>query len=437
MRIPKAVVIFLGLLGAAVHVEAQHPAIFYSTYVGQEGARESITDIKVDSAGDAYVTYDVRDETGPGHDFVVSKISPAGRKGYTTVLGHFYSEEGATALALDASGNAYITGWAQSYPSGHPRFPTLNALQFRPAGGVDAVIVKLNPQGEVVFSTYLGGSGNDYGRDITVDTAGNIYVTGTTSSDDFPTRNPYQSQRVRGGDAGADIFVTKINAAGSAILYSTYLGGNDDDSVSSIAVDSGGSIYLAGSTKSSSFADTNLPGLRWSGYAVKFNSTGSNLIYSFAWSDVRQDHIVVDAALDAADNLYVAEHDAVRKLNSTGTAVVYSKTIPADISAVAVDGEGHAYATGTISSDLYVLEISPSGGEFINTTSLNGTLRTANDPANGVGSSVGKAIAVTAAGSVYVGGYSESLNFPTTNGSTRSRWTKANTQDAIFFVIQP
>src|SRR5262249_12369951 len=113
------------------------PVVSYSTYIGGPGAQESINDIKVDAAGNAYVTFDDFDDSGPSHDFVISKISPTGGSGYTTVLGDFHSEEGATAVAVDASGNAYVTGWAYSHSSDHPRFPSLNALQPQPAGGVD------------------------------------------------------------------------------------------------------------------------------------------------------------------------------------------------------------------------------------------------------------------------------------------------------------
>jgi hypothetical protein len=439
---------FVVFLLLAVPAWAQRGTLSYSTYLGGDGAQEAITDIKIDSSGDAYVTYYDRDDTGPSHDFMVGKISPSGRNGYTTVLGHFYSEESAASVAIDALGYAYVTGWAYSYPSSHPRFPTLNALQPEPAGGVDAVVVKLNPQGEVVFSTYLGGSGNDYGRDIAIDALGNIYVTGTTSSDDFATRSPYQAQRAAGGSEGTDVFVTKINAAGSAILYSTFLGGNDDDSVSSIVIDGSGSIYLAGSTRSSSFAGRSLPGSTagctvtegtssrrpcWNGYAVKFNPDGSDLIFSIAWSDAQQDHLVLDAAVDAAGNLYVAEPGLVRKLNSSGSGFAYSRNIPARVSALTADRLGNVYATASTEEDLQVLKVSPDGGDFALETSLSGTV---NEP-GGAGASVGMTIAVSVGGNVYVGGYSESLNFPTTNGSTRSPWTRASSQDAIFFVLQP
>src|SRR5262245_24398921 len=430
------------------------PVVSFSTYLGGPGAQESVNDIKADAAGNAYVTYDDYDDTGPSHDFVVNKISPTGGAGYVTVLGHFHSEESATAIHVDASGNAYVTGWAYSYPSDHPQFPTLNALQPGPAGGVDAVLVKLDPQGQVVFSTYLGGSGNDYGRDITLDSAGNIYVVGTTSSNDFPIRNPFQALRVPGGASDSDVFVTKINPSGSAILYSTYLGGDDDDSVASIAVDAADCIYLAGSTRSSSFGGRTIVrgssplGLNWNGYAVKFDPAGTSLEYSFVWSDPRKDHLVKHAALDNAGNLYIAESGAVRKLNASGKALVYMKDIPARVSSVAIDSHGNAYAAGSTSMDAqnssnpgnsraYVAKIPPDGSDFAFVTALNGTIRTPSDPDDGAGSTVATAIAVAPSGAVYLGGYSESFNFPTTNGSTRSRSTPASTQDAILFIIQP
>jgi hypothetical protein len=404
----------------------------YSTYLGGAGAQESVNDIKVDSAGNAYVTYDFYDDTGPSHDFVVSKISPHGGRGYTTRLGHFHSDESATAIAVDASGNAVVTGWAQSYPTGHPRFPSINALQPEPAGGVDAIVVKLDPEGRVVFSTYLGGSGNDYGRGVALDSTGNIYIAGTTTSSNFPIRTPYQALRA---GAGADVFVTKINPSGSVILYSTYLGGDDDDSVASIAVDGAG-IYLAGSTRSSSFAGR--PGKRgphWSGYAVKFNPAGG-LAYSMLWSDVEEDHLVLNAALDDAGNLTLAEPRLLRRLNAAGNGFIYLKVIPGGVTAVAIDHQANAYAIGRNGDAAYVVKIPPDGGDFMYATSLKGTIRNPADPPELVGSTVVTAIAVTPSGAAYVGGYSESLDFPTTNGSTRSRWSAASTQDAILFVLR-
>jgi hypothetical protein len=413
-------------------------SITYSTYLGGSNAQESINYITVDSAGNAYVTLEDYEDTGPSHDFVVGKISPAGATGYTTVLGTFHSEEGATAVAVDSAGNAYVTGWAYSYPKNHPRFPTLNALQPEPAGGVDAVVVKLDPKGKVLFSTYLGGSGDDYGRAIALDAAGNIYIAGTTASPNFPKRSPYQAQLVPGGQLGTDVFLTEIDPTGSTILYSTYLGGDDDDSVASIAIDSAGNIYLAGSTRSSSFGGRfNLRKSGWNGYAVKFNPTGTSLIQSLAWSDPHQDHQVMGAGLDHNGNLYVAEQGMVRKVNSGGDGFVYAKNIPAHVAALAVDQQGNAYATGRTGNDLSVFKIPSDGSDLLSVTSLNGTEREHGGPLQLPGVSAGNAVAVTPAGKVYVGGYSESYNFPTTNGSTRSPSTAASTQDAILFILEP
>jgi hypothetical protein len=413
-------------------------SITYSTYLGGPNAQESINHITVDSAGNAYVTFEDYEDTGPSQDFVVGKISPAGATGYTTVLGTFHSEEGASAVTVDSAGNAYVTGWAYSYSKDHPRFPTLNALQPEPAGGVDAVLVKLDPNGKVLFSTYLGGSGDDYGRAIALDAAGNIYIAGTTSSPNFPTRSPYQARRVPGGQLGTDVFLTEIDATGSTILYSTYLGGDDDDSVASIAIDSAGNIYLAGSTRSSSFAGTvNLRKSVWNGYAVKFNPTGTSLTHSLAWSDPHQDHQVMGAALDRNGNFYVAEQSIVRKVNSGGDGFVFAKNIPAHVTALAVDQQGNAYAAGRTGNDLCVFKIPSDGSDPLFLTSLNGTEREHGGPRQAPGVSAGNAVAVTAAGKVYVGGYSESFNFPTTNGSTRSPSTAASTQDAILFILEP
>src|SRR5215470_4100849 len=117
----RSMIIFLVLaLSLMTPMWAQQPSVrvvSYSTYLGGPGAQESVHDIKVDSGGNAYVTYDDYDDTSASNDFVVSKISPTGGAGYTTMLGHFLSGESATAITVDAAGNAYVTGWAYSYSS--------------------------------------------------------------------------------------------------------------------------------------------------------------------------------------------------------------------------------------------------------------------------------------------------------------------------------
>ena len=166
---------------------------------------------------------------------------------YSTYLGGTGNDAGL-GIAVDFAGNAYVTGQTDSI-----NFPTVSPIQPGFGGGPaaasyafsgDAFVTKFNAGGSLVYSTYLGGSGGDAGYSIAVDSAGNAYVTGRTTSTNFPT-TPGAFQRVYGGGntgvaQGGDAFVAKLNSAGSALVYSTYLGGASDDWGSGIAVDSAG-----------------------------------------------------------------------------------------------------------------------------------------------------------------------------------------------------
>jgi len=193
-------------------------------------------------------------------DAFVTKFNPAGSSlVYSTYLGGSGNDFGHD-IAIDAAGNVYVTGDTRS-----SNFPTIAALQ--PIGhAVEAFVTKLNPAGsDFVYSTYLGGGGDDEGRGIDVDAAGNAYVTGFTGlvrfPSPFPTRNPLQSF----GGGISDAFVTKLNPSGSDFVYSTYLGGsgneNDEfgftDFSGNIAVDAAGSAYVIGTTSSTDFPTRN------------------------------------------------------------------------------------------------------------------------------------------------------------------------------------
>src|SRR5262249_14145642 len=227
----------------------------------------------------------------------------------------------------------------------------------------------------LAYSTYLGGNSDDEGRGIAVDSAGNAYVVGQTSSTNFPT-TPGAFQT--GGGTG---FVTKLNAAGSARIYSTYLGGGAD-AVDAIAVDSVGNAYLTGFTQSSGFPttagalDSTLTGPS-DGFVTKLNAAGSLVVYStYLGGGNTEDGKAI--ALDSAGNAFVAgrtsssnfptvnafdgslngSQDAfLTKLNAAGTALVYSTYLGGDggiesAGGVAVDSAGNAYVTGvTLSSN--------------------------------------------------------------------------------------
>ncbi|WP_293369624.1 SBBP repeat-containing protein [Microcoleus sp. CAWBG556] len=230
--------------------------LVYSTYFGGS-SREDAQAIAIDNNGNAYITGITYSTNLPGKDLgfqnalageydgFVAKFDANGARAYGTYLGSFGNEVGHD-IAVDSSGNAYVVGRTTS-----TEFPTKNAVQATYAGGAnDAFVIKLGPLGNnAIYSTYLGGSGDDNGHRITLDSANNVYVTGDTTSTNFPTKNAIQS--VSGG--GKDAFVTKINASGSALVDSTYLGGSGDDNGSGIAVDASGAVYVAGSTKSTNF----------------------------------------------------------------------------------------------------------------------------------------------------------------------------------------
>src|SRR5690348_9915652 len=225
------------------------PVLTYSTYLGG-GGMDAVTSIAVDASGSAYLAgwttstdfptlNPVRAANGGGVDAFVAKLNPGGNSLiYCTYLGG-RGDDRAFGVAVDSTGNAYVTGWTSS-----SAFPTASPAQSALAGGRDAFVAKLNPTGSaLVYSTYLGGAGNDSGNGIAADSAGNAYVAGDTYSFNFPTLNPYQTSN-RGQQ---NAFVAKLNSFG-ALVYSTYLGGNGNDRAASIAIDGSGDAYVTGGT---------------------------------------------------------------------------------------------------------------------------------------------------------------------------------------------
>jgi len=294
--------------------------------------------IAVDAAGNAYVAGNTDSPDfpitpgafqaslrGSGNAFV-SKLNAAGSALlYSTYLGGSTSPEGSAfgmgvAISVDASGSAYVIGITDC--SDFPITP--GAFQTTYGGGfLDAVVTELNATGSaLVYSTYLGGSGEDQGFAIALDSLGNAYVTGSTASSDFPI-TPGAFQTTYGGRG--DAFVSKLNAAGSALVYSTYLGGRGFDGGSGIALDVLGNAYVTGSTTSSSFPTTpgafqTAPGGGLDAFVSKLNTDGSALLYSTYLGGRGQD------------------------LAGNGPG-----SIPAG-KPIAVDAAGNAYVTGTTQS---------------------------------------------------------------------------------------
>jgi hypothetical protein len=353
---------------------------------------------------------------------------------YSTYIGGT-NNDGGLSMAVDTSGNAYITGETTS-----TNFPTTSPYQSSNAGGTDAFVTKIDSSGSLVYSTYLGGSGNDSGDSIAVDSSGNAYVAGETTSTNFPTASPHQPSNAGRTDA----FITKLSSTGNSLIFSSYLGGSSNDDSVGIAVDTSGNIYLTGATSSSNFPTISLFPTTYAGgsdaYIAKINSSGS-LVFSI-YRGGSSDDYGNSIAVDSSGNAYVTGEtlstnfptlspyqasnagltDAfVVKINSLGS-IVYSTYLGGSSDdygdSIAVDSSENVYVTGetlstnfpTVSpyqasnaglNDAFVVKIN-SLGSIVYSTYLGGS-----------SDDYGIGIAVDSSGNVYVTGGTLSTNFPT------------------------
>jgi hypothetical protein len=364
--------------------------LIYSTYLGGEFGDYG-SSITVDSSGNAYITGYTLSSSFPtlnpiqtdqiGYDAFVTKLSSAGNSLiYSTYLGGEAIDYG-NDIAVDDSGNAYITG-----STGSALFPRFNPFQKTYRGGYcDAFVTKLTNSGDgLIYSTYFGGSNSDYGFSIAIDDSGSAYITGETWSTDLPILNAYEST-FQGADEyyGGDAFVTKFSSSGNSIVYSTYLGGASGDGGSGIAVDSSDNAYISGSTYSSDFPTQNPYQSTFQGFSdafvTKLSSSGNSLVYSTYLGGIDGDHgygIAVSAgeayltgvtastnfpilrAYDASFNGGVSNGDAfVTRLNKSGKHLLYSTFLGGegdDIGAcIALDDSGQAYVTGHTTSSSF------------------------------------------------------------------------------------
>jgi hypothetical protein len=442
------------------------PVLSYSTYLGGNGS-DSGYGVAVDGNGNAYITgltgstnfptaNSVQAALGDVIDAFVTKLNTAGTAlVYSTYLGGSGANvDIGYAIAVDSSGSAYVTGFTNS-----PNFPTAHAYQPNSGGGTgansgDAFVSKLNPAGNaLVYSTYLGGSGEDYGQAIAVDGSGNAYVTGYTRSSDFPTAATIGTIN----SSNKNIFVVKFNATGSALDYSILIGGSTGFSTpSGIAIDSAGSAYITGNTAASNFpVSANAVQPTFGGvddaFVAKLDPAGDGLLDS-TYLGGSSDDYGLGIALDAFDNVYITgstsstdfptahavqgvygggtsgfrNGDAfVTKLSPSLNSLVYSTYLGgsgADSGqGIAVDLSGNAYIIGTTASanfptaaplqatyggngDAFVAKLNPSGAILLHSTYLGGS-----------SGDQGGAIAVDELGGAYVTGYTTSTDFPTAN----------------------
>ena len=427
------------------------PVISYATYMGGSGLG-AVTGVALDSAGNLYaagwtealnfpILLAEQAANAGGVDAFVVKVSPSGAGLiYATYIGG-RGDDRAAAIAVNSSGEAYVTG-----ATGSSNFPLATPARGTLGGSKTAFALKLNAAGNtLLFSTYLGGTTYDLGTAIAVDTTGHAYIAGDTQSADFPVIGGFQT--VIGG--GFDVFVTKLNSNGTYV-YSTFLGGVANEHAGGIAVDSGGSAYLAGGTYSTNFPlagaiqATNHGGQ--DAFAAKLSAIGTTLVYStyLGGSGAGTPEEANGIAVDAGGNAYLAGvansadfpvtggafqvnfkgvSDAfVTKINAAGTAWVYSTYLGGtDLdwgSAIGIDSVGNAYAAGYTSSgdfpqsnpvqavfgglyDGFVARLNPAGNAVGFSTWFGGS-----------GSDVVNALAVDASGNMFLGGQTNSLNLP-------------------------
>jgi hypothetical protein len=384
-----------GVNAFVARLSADGSALVYSTYLGGSGG-EYYSTIAVDpNTGDALITGSTQStdfptvnplqpNNGGGTDAFVARLSADGSAlVYSTYLGGSGYDQGYGIAVDPNTGDALITGSTQSAD-----FPTVNPLQPNNGGGTDAFVARLSADGStLVYSTYLGGSDNDYGSGIAVDpNTGDALVTGVTQSTNFPTANALQPN----WHGGTDAFVARLSADGSTLVYSTYLGGSDNDSGSGIAVDPNtGDAFVTGETSSTNFPTTN------------------------AWQP---------SYGGGEGDVFVA------RIKADGSALVYSTYLggsDTDVgSGIAVDpNTGDALVTGLTTSTNFptVNPLQPNyggggGDAFVARLSANGTALVFSTYLGGNGVDHGHGIGVDAnTGDALVTGLTTSTNFPTVN----------------------
>jgi hypothetical protein len=390
-------------------LNATGSALVYSTFLGGPWFPESVfgssTGIAVDASGNAYVTgrtpSNFPTTSGCTTDEVfVTKLNATGSAlVYSTCLGG----GSGNGIAVDASGNAYVTGGTGF---GFPTTPGAFQTTYQAEWGT-AFVSKLNAAGSaLVYSTFLGGSDSDDGLGIAVDASGNAYVTGSTSSSNFPT-TPSAFQATLGGPSAQNAFVSKLNATGSALLYSSYLGGSNSDEGLGIAVDASGSAYVTGSATSLNFpttpgaVQTMFGGGPSDAFVTKVNAIGSALLYSTYLGGSGVD-VGNGIAVDPLGYAYVTGETRsvnfpttpgagngpggnsdgfVSKLNAVGSVLLYSTYLGVYGlgNGIAADALGNAYVTGWFayfnSVDAFINKLSL--GDFgspdpVTTANLNG-----------------------------------------------------------------
>jgi len=426
----------------------------YSTYLGGSGDEHGFA-LALDGSGSTYLTGDTYSAdfpvkgayrstfVGGTYDAFVTKFSSDGKSlVYSTYLGGSGNDVG-DGIQVDGSGKAYIVGITSS-----TNFPTRSPYQANFAGGDDDTFVTvLSATGaSLSYSSYFGGSGKDEAMSIALDSSNNIYITGYTSSADFPVQDAYKSSYAGGA---FDAFVAKISAGGGSLEYSTYLGGSGTDYGYDIAVKDG-NAYVAGRTSSTNFPtinryDGSYNGGEYDAFLTKFSSSGSPIYSTYLGGSLVDSAYGV--AVDSSDCAYVVGETAstnfplanwfqsthagggkdafVTKFASTGKTLEYSTYLGgAEIDGAArvtVDNTGNAYIIGSTRSSnfptkrAYQKNFNGSADAFVSMLSPNGRGMIFSTFLGGGNAETGRGIKVNNSGNIYIVGHTNSTDFPTEN----------------------
>jgi hypothetical protein len=364
--------------------------LVYSTYLGGTG-NTNCWSITVDSSGDAYVAGDTTAtdfavvngfgaSNSGGTDAIVAKLNPAGTAVlYSTYLGGSGTDT-AQSIALGANGNAYVAGY-----TGSTDFPATTGRQTANAGGLDGFVERIDTSatgaGSLIYSSYLGGTGDDRAFGIAVGSADRFTVTGDTTSTDFPLMSAFQATL----NSAQNAFVSEFSADGTLLLYSTYLGGVGTDSGFSVAMDALQHAYVTGTTSSADFPTRN----------------------------------ALQATAGGGDDAFVAKFDLA---TSGDASLIYSTFLGGSANdagrSIAIDAWGNYYVAGDTdstftpfaASDAFISKIGAGGNKLLFGTVIGGS-----------GFEANLGIAVDPAGTVYFTGYTGSTDFPTSVGALQPR----------------
>ncbi len=445
------------------------PALVYCGYIGADGV-DSINGIAVDGSGNTYLT-----GIACAYDAFIAKVNAEGTEliYWGMILGD--GSDSGQSVAVDDEGYAYFTGYTESDEDSFP--DRIGPDTTYNGGDHDAFVAKIEPSGlSDVYCGYIGGDGDDRGNDIAVDSEGNAYVIGSTSSTAASFPEVIGPDLSYNGGAN-DIFVAKVKSDGSGLTYCGYIGGSGDDKGYGIAVNSAGNAYLTGTTISSeaSFPVGVGPDLTRDlgndAFVAKLNTAGTDLTYCGYIGGSGYDY-ATDIAIDTSGNAYITGYTSsgeatfpekvgpdlvknsgedafVAKVNSGGTDLVYCGYIGGSGddwgSGIAVDTSGHAYVTGDTDSSEASFpvkggpDLTHNGWEdaFVAKVNSGGTALMYCGYIGGGGRDYGNSIAVDAGNHVYVAGDTNSseVTFPVKKGPDLFLWAPG--YDAFLAKLGP